>query len=235
MSLITAIQEIAPDLGVRSPSAVFGSSDLQTLALLRAAQAGAKRILKYHDWQVLQTEKTFTTVAAIDQGSASVPTDFERFNGPRPELWNRSQSLRYIGPVSSIVWQRLKIGISGGVIGYWRLLNGKIQIQPQPAAGQTAAYEYISKNFCTSAAQVGQASFLADTDLFRLDEEALKLEIIWRFKYPRGFAAYAEDLSNSERYLERLASDDRGPKAIRPAGPGTIDWPPEPVWDGTIP
>jgi hypothetical protein len=230
MTLLSVIQDVASDLGLKQPSAVFGSTDLTAQILLRFAQKGARELVTYHDWQALTVQKTFTTLNQVVQTNSLPAADYDRM-AYNPEVWNRSLHLKYVGPTPQRTWQRLQAGVGFGIIGYWRILAGQLNIFPAPSAGQTLAYEYISKQHCTSAAGAPQSLFMADTDLFLLPEDLLKLEITWRFRASRGFAAYAEDLSTCEREKEKAASQDRGTGRIRVennSGPGV------PTWSGTI-
>lgn len=233
MSLLSIIQDAASDLGLRQPALVVGSDDLTTQILLRMAQQGARSLVTYHDWQKLITVKSFTTVATEAQTS-SIANDFDRFLY-NPEIWNTSLNLRYIGPTPQRAWRQLSAGVSGGVIGYWRMMGGTLHILPTPTAGQTVTYEYISTNHCTdSAGTTDQSSFEDDADLFKLGDDLLKLEVIWRFRASRGFAAYAEDLETCEREKEKAAARDRGTGRIRPSSSQNLDWPPPPVFDGSV-
>jgi hypothetical protein len=57
------------------------------------------------------------------------------------------------GPVSDREWQALRSGI---VVASprlsFRLYGGQLQIDPVPTAADTIVFEYVSKNWCTSAA-----------------------------------------------------------------------------------
>lgn len=239
MSLLSICQEAASQLGLRQPATVVGSTDLTAQILFRFANQAGKELMRYHDWQNLTTEVTFTSLATIEQTNAFPSADYDRmvYN---PEVWNRSSNLRYTGPTPQRIWQQLKTGISGGIIGWWRILSGELNIYPAPTAGQTIAFEYISKRWAQSSGGTAQATFMADTDTARItgdgrDEDLLILEMVWRFRQSRGFAQYAEDMATCEREKEKMASRDRGTGRIRPeSGVRETDWPPYPVWTGSL-
>lgn len=212
------------------PSVVVGSTDLTAQILLRHAQATGKQLSKYHDWQALTIENAFTSVAAVIQ-TDGLADDYDRMVH-NPEVWNRTLHLRYMGPTPQRTWQRLQAGIGAGVIGYWRLLGGSFQVYPAPTAGQTIAYEYVSKNWCTSSGGDGQALWMADNDVCLMPEDLITLGIVWKFRQGRGFAQYAEDMETYEREIEKAAARDRGTGKIRPAN--NVNWPPQPTWSGTV-
>lgn len=233
MSLLTIIQDAAVVLGLPEPSAVASSVDLATKKLLKFANQGAKQLAKYHDWQGLIVEQEFTTLATQEQTNALPPNDYDRmvYN---PEVWNRTSNTRLAGPVPQRYWQRIKAGLSTGAPGYWRILGNQMNVLPVMTAGDTLAFEYISKRWAQSAGGDRQESFMADTDVALVPEDLIVLEIIWRFRHSRGFAQYAEDLSTCEREKEKAAAADRGTGRIRTESQRCEGEPAQPYFSGTI-
>lgn len=231
MSLLTIIQNAARALNISVPTTVVGNTDLNTALLLRLAQEEGKELARRHDWQKITKEKTFTTTAAAVQAS-SIASDFDRFVFG-VEIWNRTLSQKYRGPISSQAWQRLQVGQAGGIVGWWRLRGGDLLIYPSPTAGQTAAYEYVSNQWCESSGGTDQSAWAADTDTGILSEDLMTLGIIWRWKQTKGLA-YAEEMATYERELEKAAGRDRGPGVIQTSTGRDEDWPPAPIFDGTI-
>ncbi len=231
MTLLTICEDAASQLGLRKPTAVVGSNGLTEQMLLRFANLEGDSLSRWHDWQALIVEQTFTTIAAEAQTSA-LPSDYDRmiYN---VEIWNRTNSTRYVGPTAQRYWQRLKSNSATGAVGAWRLLRGGLNLYPTPTAGETVAFEYITKNWCESAGGDGQSAFMADTDVALVPERLMVLGIVWRFRQARGFAAYAEDMVTYEREKELAAARDRGTGRIRPES-SRGDGPMDPIWDGTI-
>lgn len=233
MSLLSICQEAASQLGLRQPAQIVGSTDLTAQILYRLANQAGKELMRYHDWQKLVTEVTFTSLATQEQTGAIDADDFDRmiYNA---EVWNRTSNIRFTGPTPQRVWQQLKLGISGGSSGWWRLIGNELNILPVPAAGFTLAFETISKRWAESSGGTLQSSFLADTDTARVPEDLIVLEIVWRFRHSRGFGQYAEDMATCEREKEKMASRDRGTGRIRPESIEGDDLPPQPIWTGTL-
>ena len=232
MSLLTIIQKVAPRIGLRKPQAVVGSTDLTTQTLWELANEEGDELARFHAWQALNVEKTFTTLAQVEQTNALPSDDYDRL-ARNVEIWNRTLNLRYTGPTPQRVWQQLQQGTSGGVVGFWRILNGELCIYPAPTAGQTLGFEYISKNWCASNTGTPQSEFMADTDVALLPERIMILGLRWRWKASKGFA-YAEDMETYEREKEKAAANDRGSGRIRSDNSDQSQWPPYPAWDGTI-
>jgi hypothetical protein len=232
MALLQVIQDAASQLGLRQPQAVFGSTDLTAQILLRFAQQEGRELAKWTDWQALTVQKTFTTLGQVVQTNALPSDDYDRM-AYNAEVWNRTNNQRYTGPTAQRLWQQLQNGITGGVTGWWRILGGQLNIYPAPTAGQTLAFEYLSKNWVLSADDDAQDRWMADTDTSLLDEDLMTLGIVWRYRHSRGFPQYAEDMKTYELMKEKVAARDRGTGRVRTNSDG-VDYPPPPVWDGTI-
>jgi hypothetical protein len=231
MTCLTLIQDAAIDLGLAPPAAAVGSTDATARKLLRLANKEGDELLKRHDWQVLTTERTFTSLATVEQ-TGFIPDDYSRliYNA---EIWDRTRNLKFAGPTPSRVWQELQSGLSGGIVGWWRLLGGEINVFPAQDAGNTLAFEYISKNWAVSSGGTARAKFEEDTDDTLLDEQLMVLGIVWRFGASTKGFDYSEALADYERALEKVASRDRGTGVIYPP-PAESTIPPLPTWSGTI-
>lgn len=232
MTLLTIVQEAASELGLRQPDSVAGSTDLTAQILYRLANQVGKHLMRYHDWQALIVQKTFTSLATQVQTNALPPNDYDRmiYNA---EVWNRTSLQRFAGPTPQRYWAELANGtLTSAAPGFWRIIGDQLNILPVMTAGQTIAFEYISKRFCTAADATPQSSFMADTDIALIDDELFVLEMVWRFRKSRGFAQYAEDMETAEREKEKRAARDRGTGRIRP--PNTNGSLPTPYWSGTV-
>ncbi len=195
MTLATMCQSAARQLNVGVPTAFVSSTDETAGLLLRLATEEGTALMRRYPWQVLQTEKTFTTVAADEQTNA-LPADYDRMI---PEtMFNRGTRRRVAGPLSPEEWQQTKATLVTYVNPTFRIRGDAVLMSPNPPAGETVAYEYISKHFCKSAGGTTQADWVADSDLGRLDEGLMTLGLVWRFKQVKGLA-YAEDLALYER------------------------------------
>jgi hypothetical protein len=229
-TLLSIVQQAASQLGLRQPSAVVGSTGLTEQILLRFAVQAGKELSKYHDWQALTNEHTFTATATTTQTSSAFPSAFGRFIN-KVELWDRSANLKYYGPTPQSTWQQIMSGGGTGITRRWRRRGNSLLLTPAPTTGNTMAYEYVSKNFCESSSGTDQETWMADTDVPLIPDSLFVLEIVWRFRHSRGFAQYAEDMITCEREKEKEASRDRGIAPIRGGSRGDV---PQPSFNGTI-
>lgn len=218
MTLATLCQAAARQLNVGVPTAFVSSADETAALLLRLATEEGIALMRRYPWQALQAEKTFTTLAA-DEQTGAVPTDFDRMIPDT--MFNRSTRRRVAGPLSPEEWQQTKATLVTYVNPTFRIRGNAILMSPNPPAGETVAYEYISKNFCASSGGTTQADWAADSDVSRLDEGLMTLGLIWRFRQVKGLS-YAEDL----QLYERRVSDAEMRDGVKPritSDMGTLD------------
>jgi hypothetical protein len=94
----------------------------------------------------------------------------------------------------------------------FRMRGNDILITPTPAAGETIAYEYISKRWVDTSGIDGvgdKGQFTLDADDPVIDEEVVTLGIVWRFLQRRGLD-YSEAMLDYEREFNQAAMRDGG-------------------------
>lgn len=214
MSLLTVVQGACERLGVSRPSIAHSSTDQQIIQIVGLAQQEGKELARRHDWQSIVKEKTFTTVAAETQTGA-VPSDFDRI--VNDTFYNRTSTRKVDGPLSAQQWQFQKSVVATTLIEVFRFRGDDILIAPTPAAGQTMAYEYVSKNWCQSQASVEAESWAADTDTGILSEELMTLGIIWRWQRVKGLD-YAESFRTYEAQVAQAILRDGGKRSFNIGG-----------------
>ena len=211
MSLLSIIQDVSGRLSLPQPSAVVGSSDKQVVQLLALANEEGASLARRHPWQALMQEQTFTTVAAPAQ-PAALPANFDRF--VPNSIFNRSTRRPMTGPITPRQWQWIQAQpVYSSACLAFRERTGQVLIAPTPAAGETIAYEYLSKAWAESSGGTPQTAFLADTDTALLDEGLVKLGLRWRFLRAKGLD-YAEEMASYERELEQAMARDGGSTAL---------------------
>lgn len=207
MTLLTVVQDAARRCKIPPPDIVVaGTTDLDAQLMWGFANEAGKRLMRRHNWQELETEKTITTVAQSLQTSA-IPTDFDRM--VEGSFYNRSGSRRLVGPLNAQRWQQLQATASASVWHAFRIRLGELYVFPTPTAGETWAYEYISNKWVLASGDTTptKAAFSVDTDTSVFDEEMLTLEIVWRWKAHKGHT-YDEDFRKAEETIEdRIAND----------------------------
>lgn len=210
MTLLSIAQAVADEVGIAKPTTIVSNtSDENAVRLLSLAQRAGKYLAR-KNWSVLQAEHTFSTV----NGTANYdfPSDFGRFL-PNT-FWNRTDYRWVRGSVTAQEWQWRKSGIAQSretdQVFIIRAVAGdrKFIIDPTPTAAETIAYEYITANWCESAAGTGQSAWAADDDVGRVEEYLIELDLKWRLLRSLGLD-YSEEKYEAERECDKAYARDR--------------------------
>lgn len=210
MTCLTIIQNVARILlPQNSVGAVVASTDPQIKQLLGLLNQEGQSLADATDWQALQTEATFTTVAAETQGALATIAPGCKFI-INDTIWNRDLRMPVFGPDSPQLWQQQKAMYYAGPWNQYRIRGGNILFVPTPTAGQTCAFEYASRNWVTVAAGGTQSYFTADADTALLDEQLMELGLIWRWKQVKGLDFEADYQKYASRVYDAKARDSSG-------------------------
>lgn len=215
MTILSTIQQVAPKIGIDVPTAVFGETARELVELQSFAKESAQRIYKAYDWELLKTLQT-------DAGDGSttafaLPSDYGRMLA-QGNVWNTTLQTPFIPITSADRWLELDIRSYSFVTGVWIKIGGQINIKPAMATGTSAKYYYISNLIVAPSAGSNKVAFTADDDSFRLNEELLKLHLIYTWKEEKGMA-YAEDMARYEELLAQLINEDKGARVLRSGRP----------------
>ena len=207
MSLLTIVQDACDLLSIPRPDSVEDSTDQQVRQLFVLANEEGRELSKGYDWQVLREQYTFTTVASAAQTSA-VPADLDHFISN--SFFNRTTRRNIIGPITPQQWQAIQAQPQlNRVFLAFVQRHGQFLVTPTPAAGETIAYEYITKNWAYSDTDVPKDRFTADTDETFLDEWLFVLGLRWRFLKSKGLE-YAEDFRTYQTQINQVMARDGG-------------------------
>jgi len=185
--------------------------------MLRAITRTCRQLATRFDWQKLRAEHTFTTAAAAAQtASTPLPTDFLRF--VPDSMYNRTTRFRVTGPLTPDEWQGHQAALVTRVYDAFTLRGNIFLMAPTPAAGETIAYEYITKNIGTDTTlATARSAFTVDTDVPYLDDELITLGVIWRYRKAEG-QDYSEEYREFELRLNDLIKMDGGRRMVDMGG-----------------
>lgn len=206
LNCLQLIQRVCKRIGISVPNAAYTSSDLQVQQLVELANEEGQEQASRYQWQALQREATFTTVAAELQTSlAAITTGFGWI--VNDTVWNRTLRRPVYGPDSLQDWQQQKAIQIAGPFNRYRIIANNIRFYPVPAAGQDCYFEYITNQWTAA----GGTEYQSDTDTSLLDDTTMILGTIWRWKQAKGMT-YAEDFAKYERRIAELLQRD----AVKP-------------------
>lgn len=211
MTALSVAKEVAKKVGIAVPDELASSTDREHVELLSVMNEMAERIARGHEWQVLNTIATITGDGTTE--AHDLPSDYDRML-TKSQVWTSSLETP-LTPISSRDrWLQLDIQSFDFVINAWILYGGQINIKPALASGVTAKYFYQSNLIVSPESGSNKTTFTADTDTFRLDEQLLKLGVIWQWRENKGLP-YAEDMQNYEILLARRVAQDKGSRMLR--------------------
>jgi hypothetical protein len=112
-----------------------------------------------------------------------------------------------MGSKSQQDWQEMIAMNLTSPYSQYRIKGDSLYFYPVPAAGDTCAFEYLSKNWVTTSVG-GTAYFWSnDADTSVLDEDLIIAGMVWRWKALKGLE-YAEDFATYEKDLADAMSRD---------------------------
>ena len=216
MSLLTLVQRAFKRVGLTEPTAAVSSTDENVIRMIELANEEGEELASRADWQALTREATHTTLAAESQGlmTAIAGSDFSYIKNDT--FWNRTKDRRWY-PVSDVDWQTMKATNITGPVEYFRIRGGYLLAIPTPTAGETLAFEWVSKSWCETSGGTGQSAWAADSDVGRLDESLMLMGLVWRWKKAQGLE-YAEDFRQYEIRVESAMQRDGAKPRINMAG-----------------
>jgi hypothetical protein len=203
MTLLSIAQSVLRETKSPSvPTTIIGNTEDTAVQILEMMKVTITELARSYDWQELQKEKTFSSVASTE--GYNLPTDFDRFvNGT---FWNSTDMLPIEIPMTPEEWRILKnSSISGGAATeYSRIRAGQVLLFPIPSAVNSYIYEYITTYIVTSSGGTPQTEWLADTDVPAIDAHVVRLDATWRWLSKNGRPYSEEQKAANNAIAERV-------------------------------
>lgn len=225
LTCLQIIQSACKRIGILSPNAAVTATDQQIIQLVALAEEEGQELATRHDWQSLQTEATFTTVATQVQASLStIAPGFDYI--VNETIWNRTLRRPVYGPRSQQDWQQAKASQINGPFNSFRIIADKINFYPNPVAGQLCYFEFMSRAWVNVLSGPGAGTTAetwgSDADTTRIDGQLIVLGVVWRWKAAKGLD-YAEDFAKYERRVADAMGRDAGKPVLNMTGCSTYD------------
>lgn len=221
MTLLTIAQDILRETKSSViPSTIIGNNQDAAKQVLEALDIAIVNVARSYDWEELQKEHTFNSVASTE--GYNLPSDFDRIIDNT--FWNSTNQRSVLGPSTPQEWRILKNSTVTGTTAndYFRIRAGQTLIFPTPTAVESYVYEYITDLIVDSSGGTGQTGWQADTDVPNVDEYLVRLDATWRLLNMQG-KPYAEKQREFDLALAERISRNGGRKTIVHADDTGID------------
>ena len=216
MTLLQMIQRAFRRVGLTAPASAISSTDENVVRMIELANEEGEELFSRHDWEGLVREATHTTLAAESQGLMTIIAGADFHHVKNETFWNRTKNRQWF-PVTDVEWQRMKASTITGPVDYYRLRGGYLLALPVPTAGETLAFEWVTRDWCQSSAAVGQDVWTADDDTPRLPGDLMLAGLVWRWKKAQGLE-YAEDFRQYEIRVETAKMQDAPTRRMNMGG-----------------
>lgn len=220
LTLLQTVRHFCERTNLTSPATVIGSADLQIVQIKALLEEIGIDMASRVAWEGITFQATHTSLAAEDQGAmTAIATNGFKYikNGT---IWDRTDRLPILGPLSSQEWQTLKALVVTGPRYRHRIRGGKLLVNPTPTAGHTWAFEYVSKNWILGADLTTYKQFFTlDSDTLLLPDTEMLQGLRWKWKREKGLD-YSEDFRTYEVMLKDAAGRDGGKPVLRMDGDG---------------
>lgn len=204
MNILQIVQAATLSIDVDRPQVLFTSTDRTALELIDTVNTAALQILDEYDWQRLIRTATITGDGVLT--AFPLPDDYSRMVkdaslvGPNWRFYPAQQMQDFNHwlelmdyPVAT--WEQR-----------WMVFGGNLNIMPIMPLNTPLSYGYISTSIVGGP---DLSTFTTDDDTFVLDDELLRLGIIWNWKKSKGYDFSAE-LAQYQQRMEMQRFRDVG-------------------------
>ena len=212
MTLLTIAQNILEETKDSTiPSTIINNSQPSAKQVLAALKKAIVDVSRAKDWEELQKEHSFNSVASTE--AYALPSDYDRITNET--FWNITHQRPLIGSNTAKEWRVLQNStVSGATVNdYYRIRGGEMLLFPIPTSVESFIYEYQSNLIVEDSGGTGQTGWLADSDVPVVDSYILQLNGTWRLLKMQG-RPYAEEQRDYELALADRMGNDGGRKAI---------------------
>lgn len=219
MTILTIVQDAAVISGFSIiPSSAVSNTDLNVQQLVAFARRSGRAFMERANWTNLDTAGTVTgdAVSTLFQ----LPKDWVRFSPsdkcPKGALIsNKFPLVPLYGPINTEDLNMMKALPASTVRPVWRIIGGALEIWPALALNEIVTFNYFSSFWISNALRtIFKDRFTADDDFCLINEDAIMLGVVWRWKASKGLD-YAEDMRDSENSFVRNAAQQQTERIVR--------------------
>lgn len=220
-TLLETVVLFAGENGLPVPTAIIGSSET-TVVQYKSLLIKAVDDLLEHKWQQQSIRKTFTSIAAEDQGLLSTLIGADYLSLIQASMWDETLRRPIFGPVGDASWEMLKAFTNTGPLFQYRIAANHLLINPTMTAGHTIGLIYMS-SYGILNGTTAIPSFTADTNTFLFPDSVVYKSLTWRWKKVKGepweddYADYLDSVArNKVKDTAAVLYMDRGQPSLVP-------------------
>lgn len=185
MNVLALVQEFCAKKTLPVPSGVVASTDTAVIQIFNLLKEEVRE-LGLKEWQEQKVQKTFTSIAAEDQGALSTVIGADFISIQPGTFWDQTLKRPVFGPVGDISWSNLKAFPASGPIYQYKVFANHLYIFPAPQAGHTMYLIYQTKYPVSSSGGTAKETITADTDLFLVPDYVVTRGLDYRWKRAVG-------------------------------------------------
>lgn len=185
MNVLGLVQEFCAKKTLPVPSAVVASTDTAVIQIFNLLKEEIRE-LGLKAWQEQKIQKTFTSIAAEDQGALSTVIGADFISIQPGTFWDQTLKRPVFGPVGDISWSNLKAFPASGPIYQYKVFANHLYIFPAPPAGHTMYLIYQTKYPVASSAGTAKETVTVDTDIFLVPDYVVTRGLDYRWKRAVG-------------------------------------------------
>ena len=188
--IATLANDIAEALGADEPTRLFDAydeGDRTDIEIRRALTKVARFLHRYWDWDHLQAEHSFVSIANGAQTGA-LPADIDGHRiipGSMLDTTIKEPVLPFVG------WQQYRLWSVDGLLLHqprYVIRGSELYLASPHPAGSTIEYSYVRKWWGQTASAEPLARLTADTDRIWFEDELLQLGCEWIMRHADGDA-----------------------------------------------
>lgn len=222
MSLLTICQDAADEVGIAQPATIVSNTNKDARQLFRFVKKETKHLLEDHEWEIVSNPEGSITGDGAATAFA-LPTDYHRIVSDT--MWSRSENRSSYMPVGAKEWAFLKgWDIVTTLNRRGRIVDGMLEFYQIVPSGTVINFEYIEDRLWDIAATgTPKAAPTIDTDVFRLDEEAVTMGVVWRYKKTKE-RAWKADFQEYIMKLEFMKGQEKSATSLNSGVPRRRVW-----------
>ncbi|MFD9897470.1 hypothetical protein [Mesorhizobium sp. NPDC059025] len=232
MAISDVLKSVCVAVGDSAPTAFYSAASStirkwQEMQML--ANQAALMIADAYDWQALRKIAEMTGNGTAE--AFTLPSSYRRML-KKASVWSSRCRWDMTHIVNSDDWLSFEFTTIGPLYGAWTIYGEKFHVQPIMQTDEKVKFFFVSSQAVRASNGDPKTAFSADTDTFILDENVLKLAIVYLWKQLKG-EDFAAELADYEIAADQAYDSDGGSKPIL-SGNLPVNWRGRTVWPGKV-